>query len=283
MAEKEAATAKATSKKKVAKGDSYACEVCGLGVTVTVIGNVAIEEDSMLLCCGKPMKKKASRKLSSAKGKITIIKNGPYLVSGAIPLSKQTIGIDAGGYSYEWKEGEKYPTRGNYTLCRCGHSKTKPFCDGTHVKVHFNGKENTSLPPYLDQAKKILGPAIDLTDVEELCAAARFCDRAGSVWRLTRQSDDENAKRKAIEEAGNCPSGRLVIWDKEGRPIEPSFDPSIVVVEDPQERMNGPIWARGGIPIESDGGTIYEIRNRVALCRCGKSSNKPFCDGSHCK
>ena len=46
--------------------------------------------------------------------------------------------------------------------------------------------------------------------------------------------------------------------------------------------MNGPIWVRGGIPIESADESIYEIRNRVALCRCGKSSNIPFCDGSHC-
>ncbi|HET8688843.1 MAG TPA: CDGSH iron-sulfur domain-containing protein [Methanosarcina sp.] len=38
---------------------------------------------------------------------------------------------------------------------------------------------------------------------------------------------------------------------------------------------------RGGIPIESADGKQYEIRNRVTLCRCGKSRNKPFCDGSH--
>jgi hypothetical protein len=71
MVEKKAATAKktpiksptkATTKKKVAKGDSYACEVCGLGVTVEKVGNVALEEDSVLLCCGKPMKKKATGK-----------------------------------------------------------------------------------------------------------------------------------------------------------------------------------------------------------------------------
>ena len=71
MAKKEVATtkkttakapAKATSKKKVVKGDSYVCEVCGLGVTVAEVGNVAVEEDSILLCCGKPMKKKASAK-----------------------------------------------------------------------------------------------------------------------------------------------------------------------------------------------------------------------------
>ena len=188
--------------------------------------------------------------------KIRVNKNGPYLVSGGIPLSKHTIGIDAAGYSFEWREGKKYPSRENYALCRCGHSKTKPFCDGTHLKVNFDGTETASRQPYLAQARKILGPTLDLTDAQELCAAARFCDRAGGIWRLTRQSDDQEAKRTAIEEAGNCPSGRLVVWDKEGKPIEPSFEPSIVVVEDPQEGMSGPIWVRGGIPVESADGKI---------------------------
>jgi CDGSH-type Zn-finger protein len=38
---------------------------------------------------------------------------------------------------------------------------------------------------------------------------------------------------------------------------------------------------RGCIPIESADGTLWETRNRVTLCRCGKSQNMPFCDGSH--
>jgi CDGSH-type Zn-finger protein len=222
-------------------------------------------------------------KTSHVRGKIKVGKNGPYLVLGSIPLSRQIIGINTVGDSYEWREGEKYPSRESYTLCRCGHSKTKPFCDGMHMKIHFDGKEKANQRLYLDQARRIVGPAIGLTDAKELCAAARFCDRAGGIWKLTRQSGNKEAKRTAIEEAGNCPSGRLVVWDKEKKPIEPSFEPSIVVVEDPQEGMNGPIWVRGGIPIESAGGITYEIRNRVTLCRCGRSSNNPFCDGSHCK
>lgn len=215
--------------------------------------------------------------------KIKVIRNGPYLVSGGVPLAKQTIGIDSTGHSYEWREGERYPTKNNYALCRCGMSKNKPFCDGTHTKVNFDGTETASREPYLEQAKRIHGPTIDLTDVEELCAAARFCDRAGGIWKLVKQSDKPEARKLAEEQARNCPSGRLVVWDKEGKAIEPEFEPSIVVVEDPQEDMGGPIWVRGNIPIESADGYTYKRRNRVALCRCGKSSNKPFCDGSHCE
>ena len=85
----------------------------------------------------------------------------------------------------------------------------------------------------------------------------------------------------AIQEACDCPSGRLVAWDQDGKAIEPVFEPSIGLVEDTEAGKMGPIWVRGGIPIESADGAGYEIRNRVTLCRCGKSSNKPFCDSSH--
>ena len=72
-------------------------------------------------------------------------------------------------------------------------------------------------------------------------------------------------------------------WDNGGKAIEPDFEPSIGLVMDTQAGKMGPLWVRGGIPIESADGKTYEIRNRVTLCRCGKSSNKPFCDGSHLK
>lgn len=218
---------------------------------------------------------------ADSKGKIKVSKNGPYLVSGGIPLSEQIIFIDSAGQSHGWREGKKYPLQENYALCRCGHSQNKPFCDGTHLKVNFDGTETASREPYLEQAKEIDGPGLKLTDAQSLCAAARFCHRAGGIWKLTKQSDKLEAKQTAIEEACDCPSGRLVVWEKDGEAIEPEFEPSIGLVEDPQAGVMGPIWVRGGIPIESADGTVYEIRNRVTLCRCGKSANKPFCDGSH--
>ena len=218
---------------------------------------------------------------ADSKGKIKVSKNGPYLVSGGIPLSEQIIFIDSAGQSHGWREGKKYQLQKNYALCRCGHSQNKPFCDGTHLKVNFDGTETASREPYLEQAKEIDGPGLKLTDAQSLCAAARFCHRAGGIWKLTKQSDKLEAKQTAIEEACDCPSGRLVVWEKDGEAIEPEFEPSIGLVQDPQAGVMGPIWVRGGIPIESADGTVYEIRNRVTLCRCGKSANKPFCDGSH--
>ncbi len=214
--------------------------------------------------------------------KITVTKNGPYRVEGAIPIAVQTIVSDDEGGSREWREGKVFEVPQEYLLCRCGQSSNKPFCDSTHLKVKFNGAETASMAPYLEQAEVFEGPTMDLTDAQPLCASGRFCDPDGSIWNLIEQTDDADAVEKVKHQAGHCPSGRLVVWDKATRErYEPAFEPSLGLVQDPVAGVSGPIWARGGIQIESADGEPYEIRNRVTLCRCGASNNKPFCDGSH--
>jgi CDGSH-type Zn-finger protein len=215
--------------------------------------------------------------------KVTVTKNGPYIVSGKLPLAKEIIVVGKEGEPETWKTGEKYPLEENCALCRCGASKNKPYCDGTHIKRHFDGKETASRLLYFEQAEKTVGPALQLTDAESLCAAARFCHRGEGTWNLVEKSDDAKAKQIVIESACNCPSGRLVVWDKAGNPMEPKLEPSIGIVEDPQKKVSGPLRLKGNIPLESADGTMYELRNRVTLCRCGKSGNKPFCDGKHIK
>jgi CDGSH-type Zn-finger protein len=216
------------------------------------------------------------------KGKIIVSKNGPYIVTGGIPLTISEICNDDEGYCRTWREVKRYPLHEKYALCRCGQSKNKPFCDGTHAKIQFDGTEAGDRQPFDKQAQVIHGPTLTLADDRHLCVHARFCMRAGGIWNLVKKSDDRKARETAIEEACNCPSGRLVIKDNEsGRLIEPEFDESIVVIEYPPRGEHGPLWVRGGIPIESADGRQYEIRNRVTLCRCGRSKNKPFCDGSH--
>jgi CDGSH-type Zn-finger protein len=214
--------------------------------------------------------------------KIKVSKNGPYLVEGGIPLIREEICNDDEGYCRKWKEVTRYPVQEKYALCRCGHSENKPFCDGTHVKIHFKGTETAGNESYLHHPKIVEGQALKLEDVENLCVHARFCMRAGGIWNLTKQSGIKEARDTAIEEACNCPSGRLVIRDKKsGQVIEPELEKSIVIIEYPARNEHGPLWVRGGIPVESAEGKTYTVRNRVTLCRCGKSGNKPFCDGSH--
>jgi len=214
--------------------------------------------------------------------KITVSKNGPYVVTGGVPLVQEEICNDEEGYCRNWRVAKQYPLQKQYALCRCGHSQNKPFCDGTHAKIGFDGTETAGNEPYLRHPRIVRGPGLELLDYENLCVHARFCMRAGGIWGLTEHSGDSQAKKTAIEEACNCPSGRLVLKDREtGKTIEPVLEKSIIVVEYPPRGEHGPLWVRGGIPVVSADGKSYKIRNRLTLCRCGKSKNQPFCDGSH--
>jgi CDGSH-type Zn-finger protein len=214
--------------------------------------------------------------------RVVISKDGPYLVSGKIPLSRQTIVTDEEGGSETWQEGKTFPAQETYALCRCGQSKKKPFCDGTHTRIKFDGTETASREPYLKQARRLDGPVLALTDAESLCAFGRFCDPHGKVWNQVARSDDPRIRATFIRQVENCPAGRLVAWDKAaGKPLEPKLPVSIGLIEDPAQQCSGPLWLRGGIAVIAGDGFAYEVRNRVTLCRCGQSSNKPFCDGTH--
>jgi len=72
-------------------------------------------------------------------GKIKVTKNGPYIVSGGLLLAKEIIVSDENGDSKGYKKREKYDHLAEYALCRCGASRNKPFCDGTHARVGFDG------------------------------------------------------------------------------------------------------------------------------------------------
>ncbi|MCK5628241.1 CDGSH iron-sulfur domain-containing protein [Candidatus Bathyarchaeota archaeon] len=219
---------------------------------------------------------------NSKNAKIKVSNDGPYIISGGIPLSEKTIIADKEGTATEWCASKEYPDRNVFALCRCGQSGNKPFCDGSHLRVGFDGKEKESPRAYFETAISIDGPGLRLTDAEDLCASARFCHRGGGIWNLIEKTDMPENQKIVVEEAADCPSGRLIVWTKKSnQQIEPEFEYSIVLVNDPQAGVLGPIWVRGGVPVESSEGKIYEIRNRVTLCRCGKSQNKPFCDSSH--
>lgn len=212
---------------------------------------------------------------------IRVSKNGPYLVKGGLPMSQQIIVSDESGTSQSWRECETFEHKDVMALCRCGHSGNKPYCDGTHAKIGFDGTETASRAAYLERAEEIDGPLELLTDAEDLCAFARFCDRGGQVWNLVT-SDNKADADLAVQEAELCPSGRLVAWDRSTKqPHETDYPPSIGVVEDPVEGVSGPLWVRGSVQVIGADGEGYEIRARQTLCRCGESGNKPFCDGTH--
>lgn len=211
---------------------------------------------------------------------IKVTKDGPYLVFGDCKLTQKIMLADENGICIEYAQGKVFEIKGSpYALCRCGKSKTPPFCDGSH-KEGFCGKETASFEPVLKNAIKYEGPNLTLMDNEALCSYARFCDAYGTIWSLIYQGSADS-DFKTINEANMCPSGRLMIFDKQGNPIEEHLEPEISILEDDGLKISGPLWVQGSIRVESADAKSYEVRNRQTLCRCGKSKNKPFCDSTH--
>ena len=211
--------------------------------------------------------------------KIKVTAQGPYLVTGHVPLSEKIIVPK--GNAYEYKDGRQLPQSESYLLCRCGKSKNQPFCDRSHEHVKFNKAETASRDRFAERAERIAGPDLDMLD-DGRCAYARFCHREdGTAWNLVLRSDDPACRAEAIIAATECPAGRLEVYDKNGQLIEPELEPAIDIIQDLEEEVSGPVYVKGGIPVESADGYNYEVRNRVTLCRCGKSQNMPFCDSTH--
>lgn len=214
---------------------------------------------------------------------IKITPDGPYLVYGNPPIDQEIIVPNAEGASWVYQRGKHFDSSATpVALCRCGYSKNKPYCDGSHAHADWDPQETASKRPLLENAEEVEGPTMVLADNEKYCAFARFCDAHGRVWNLVEEARSEEERELVRHEVGHCSSGRLVLWDKKTRQVfEPPFEPSISILEDTGIKVSGPVWVKGGIRIESADRSSYEIRNRVTLCRCGQSSNKPFCDGTH--
>lgn len=213
---------------------------------------------------------------------IKIMDGGPYLVFGKPNIIEEIMIPDEDGAPCEYQNVKKFASdKEPVALCRCGHSKNKPYCDGMHTKIEWDDKETASFEPIIKGAETFEGPNLKLLDNEDYCSYARFCDAKGRIWNLVMEGTLE-ADKQAIKEACNCPAGRLMMYDKKtGKAIEPNLEPSISVLEDPEIGVSGPLWVKGGIKVLSSDGKEYEARNRQTLCRCGASGNKPFCDGSH--
>ena len=213
--------------------------------------------------------------------RIDIVPNGPYMVRGSVPLLRVKIVVEDGD-SVAFKETHRYPLQEQYALCRCGASKNKPYCDGMHEAIDFDGRRVAPYANYWSEAETYRGDDITLFDAPRFCIGARFCDRAGGVWNLTEDQDNKESEKLAIEEAQLCASGRLtMVNDRTKAAYEIDYEPSIAIIEDPYGGASSAVWVRGGIPVFDENGDQLELRNRVTLCRCGKSRDIPYCDGTH--
>jgi CDGSH-type Zn-finger protein len=208
--------------------------------------------------------------------RIEIQEHGPLRVFGA-GLVRMRPATDQEGSRVEWERSPELEHGDDFDLCRCGLSRNKPFCDGSEVEAGFDGTETADRLPTADRRQLFGSGGVILGDDRSLCSKARFCVRRDmDAWELAEEPSLPGREEKLRAMVHRCPSGRLVyITLPGGSESEPELPPEIGIIDD------GPLWVRGRIPVESADGFRYEVRNRVTLCRCGQSKNKPFCDGSH--
>jgi CDGSH-type Zn-finger protein len=209
---------------------------------------------------------------------IQVTPAGPYQVVGGLPLSRTAQDETEFGEPIGYAPLEPVETGSSYRLCRCGRSGTKPFCDDSHaLDPPFRGSEVADRGPRAARAQTFEGEGIAITDDKRLCSNAGYCgDRFAHVWEMLADSADPQVRERIRTMVRLCPSGRLASSPAPGEAEdEPAYEPEIAVFRD------GPIWVRGGVRVVGADGRPYETRNRVLLCRCGHSRNRPFCDGTH--
>ena len=205
---------------------------------------------------------------SSDHPSITCAENGPYLVKGVSRIGNS--------------RGEPLEAKPTMALCRCGGSAIKPFCDGAHRKNGFTGaRQRTEAPTAEFEA--YAGSEVTVLDNRSVCAHTGRCTEGlPGVFRLGKEPwiDPNGAPADAIAETvRQCPAGALsyAIDGIEGMESAPdASEPGITVSKD------GPYWVVG-VPQLSDEvtGQGPQSAGHYALCRCGQSKNKPFCDGAH--
>jgi len=194
--------------------------------------------------------------------RISAFPNGPYSLEGAA-LGRQS--------------GEALPAQKKVALCRCGGSKNKPFCDGTHSKIGFS--DRNSADPAKDKRDSYAGKKITILDNRGICSHAGYCtDGLKEVFLYGKEpwiAPDAASVERIIETIRKCPSGALSYAIDGVEAPQPQRTPAVTVLD------HGPYAVTGGV--EAVGMKLGQgaSAEHYTLCRCGQSKNKPFCDGSH--
>ncbi|GAK53881.1 zinc finger domain-containing protein [Candidatus Moduliflexus flocculans] len=211
------------------------------------------------------MKTSEERKMPQIKCSL----DGPYVLNDFIEREVAYL---------QNEQGEKYCRTVGVSLCRCGGSKNKPFCDGTHKQIGFSDKN--SADSTLDKRQNFEGKEITIHFNRALCSSSERCVHGlpsvfvagGKPW--IRPDGDTVAK--IIATIKQCPSGALSYSIDGVEYRDQVREPMITVAK------NGPYEVTGSIELANPP-TLCECASteHYTLCRCGASKNKPFCDGTH--
>ena len=219
-------------------------------------------------------------RVDEGESRIDVTAAGPYRVRGRVPVRRIREVRSAEGEPMAWQVTERLDTTKPIALCRCGGSSTKPFCDNSHTTRAWDATEHAPASTYAERSTVVAGGAgLTVRDDRSICSRAGFCaTRASSVWKMVEAmtTDDTISRAYVMAMIERCPSGALTYHaDPDGPAVEPELGAAIAIIDD------GPILVTGGLPVTRADGEPLEPRNRVVLCRCGESSIKPLCDGSH--
>ena len=131
-----------------------------------------------------------------------------------------------------------------------------------------------------EDLRKYEGAALDVFYDKKRCIHAGECGRGlRAVFDGKRTpwiEPDKAAPDDVIKVIERCPTGAVTYARKDGGPAEAFPARNLVQVV-----PHGPLYASGEIVIRNSDGSELPPQARVALCRCGQSKNKPYCDDSH--
>jgi CDGSH-type Zn-finger protein/uncharacterized Fe-S cluster protein YjdI len=130
------------------------------------------------------------------------------------------------------------------------------------------------------QVHTFAGKRVEVDWDGRLCIHVGECTRAeGGLFESGRKpwGEPDRAEPDQVDEVvRRCPTGALTVRRKDGGAPESAPATNTVVVAN-----NGPLYVSGALEIAGAPDDMPGVRTRAALCRCGDSNNKPFCDNSH--
>lgn len=175
------------------------------------------------------------------------------------------------------KKGD-LPLKRVSSLCRCGNSNSKPYCDGTHMQIGFDGIRTAACHP---RKKAYQGNDITIFYDMNLCGHIEECVKGlPTVFNSEKTPwiDAKNASTaEIIEIIQRCPSGALTYQENNHDEVTAWHSESKIEVFE-----NGPyLISQMKLVDDQDSDSALLNDDHYILCRCGQSKKKPFCDGSH--